>query len=50
MTKNTTFRGTYTDGRLRFDWGTYEVERTRDGIRTVDVNNRNTTEYRRTAN
>ena len=50
LTKNTSFRGTYTDGRLRFDWGTYEVERTRDGIRTVDVNNRNSTEYRRTAN
>ncbi|MET0623722.1 MAG: hypothetical protein ABW250_12130 [Pyrinomonadaceae bacterium] len=48
LSKNQSFRGTYTDGRLRFDWGTYEVERTRDGIRTVDVNNRGTTEYRRT--
>jgi hypothetical protein len=50
ISKNTSFQGTYSDGRLRFDWGTYEVERTRDGIRTVDVNNRNSTEYRRTGN
>ncbi|HEY0171132.1 MAG TPA: hypothetical protein VGB98_08915 [Pyrinomonadaceae bacterium] len=50
LTKNQSFRGTYSEGRLRFDWGTYEVERTSDGIRTVDVNNRNSTEYRRTAN
>jgi hypothetical protein len=50
LTKNQTFRGTYANGRLRFDWGTYEVERTNDGIRTVDVNNRGTTEYRRTGN
>ncbi len=50
LTNNQTFRGTYANGRLRFDWGTYEVERTPDGIRTVDVNNRGTTEYRRTGN
>ena len=50
ISKNTSFQGSYTNGRLRFDWGTYEVERTRDGIRTVDVNNRNSTEYRRTGN
>ena len=50
LTKNQSFQGTYANGRLRFDWGTYEVERTRDGIRTVDVNNRNSTEYRRTGN
>lgn len=43
--------GTYSDGRLRFDWGTYEVERLRDGIRTVNVKDRNNrTEYRRTGN
>ena len=50
LTKNQSFQGTYSDGRLRFDWGTYEVERVRDGIRTIDVNNRNSTEYRRTGN
>lgn len=50
LTKNQSFRGTYANGRLRFDWGTYEVERTRDGIRTVDVNNRSSTEYRRAGN
>jgi hypothetical protein len=51
LTKNQSFQGTYSDGRLRFDWGTFEVERVRDGIRTVEVNNRNNqTEYRRTDN
>jgi hypothetical protein len=51
LTKNQSFQGTYANGRLRFDWGTFEVERVRDGIRTVEVNNRNNrTEYRRTGN
>lgn len=48
LTKNQSFQGTYSNGRLRFDWGTYEVERVRDGIRTVDVSNRSQTDYRRT--
>ena len=49
LTKNQSFQGTYSNGRLRFDWGTYDVERLRDGIRTIDVNNRNhRTDYRRT--
>jgi hypothetical protein len=49
LNKNQTYRGTYSDGRLRFDWGTYDVQRTSDGIRTVEVNNRNNkTDYRRT--
>ncbi|HEX8719593.1 MAG TPA: hypothetical protein VF736_03035 [Pyrinomonadaceae bacterium] len=48
LTKNQTFSGTYSNGILRFDWGRYEVTRTRDGIRTTDVNNRNNrTDYRR---
>ncbi len=43
--------GTYSDGRLRFDWGSYEVERMRYGLRTVNVRDRNNrTEYRRTGN
>lgn len=51
LTKNQTFQGTYTDGVLRFDWGTFEVERVRDGIRTVQTDNRNNqTEYRRAGN
>lgn len=51
IANNQSFQGTYSDGRLRFDWGTFEVERVRDGIRTVEVNNRNNrTEYRRTGN
>ena len=49
LTKNQTFSGTYRNGRLRFDWGEYDVQRTGDGIRTVEVNNRsNRTDYRRT--
>jgi hypothetical protein len=51
LTKNQSFQGTYANGRLRFDWGTFEVERVRDGIRTIEVNNRNNqTEYSRTGN
>ena len=50
LTKNQTFRGSYSNGRLRFDWGTFDVERTRDGIRTTQVNNRNNrTDFRRTS-
>ena len=49
LTKNQSFQGTYSNGVLRFDWGTYEVTRVRDGIRTTDRNNRNNyTDYRRT--
>src|SRR5215207_6242576 len=51
LTKNQSFPGTYSNGRLRFEWGTFEVERTGDGIRTVQTNNRNNrTGYRRTGN
>ena len=51
ITKNQSFQGTYSNGVLRFDWGSFEVQRVRDGIRTVEVNNRNNqTEYRRTGN
>lgn len=51
LRRNQVARGTYSNGQLRFDWGTYEVERTGDGIRTVQTNNRsNRTEYRRTGN
>jgi hypothetical protein len=51
ITNNQSFQGTYTNGVLRFDWGSFEVQRVRDGIRTVEVNNRNNqTEYRRTGN
>ena len=51
LNKNQTYRGTYSNGRLRFDWGTFDVQRTSDGIRTVEVNNRNNqTDYRRTGN
>jgi hypothetical protein len=49
ITKNQSYQGNYSGGVLRFDWGTYEVSRTRDGIRTTDRNNRNgQTDYRRT--
>ena len=51
LTKHMSFQGTYTNGRLRFDWGTFEVERIGDGIRTVQTNDRNNrTDYRRTGN
>jgi hypothetical protein len=51
ITKNVSFQGTYSNGILRFDWGTFEVERVRDGIRTIPTNNRNAhTDYRRTGN
>jgi hypothetical protein len=51
LTKNQSFQGTYDNGVLRFDWGTFNVERVRDGIRTIQTDNRNNqTEYRRTGN
>jgi hypothetical protein len=51
LTKNQSFQGTYANGRLRFDWGTFDVERITDGIRTVQTTNRNNrTDYRRTGN
>jgi hypothetical protein len=51
LTKNQSFQGTYSNGTLRFDWGTFEVERISDGIRTVQTNTRNNrTDYRRTGN
>lgn len=51
LTKNQSFQGTYSNGVLRFDWGTFNVERIDDGIRTVQTNNRNNrTDYRRTGN
>jgi hypothetical protein len=51
LTKNTSFQGSYSGGVLRFDWGTFEVTRVRDGIRTIQTTNRNNqTDYRRTGN
>jgi hypothetical protein len=51
LTKNQSFQGTYSNGVLSFEWGTFNVERERDGIRTVQTNNRNNqTSYRRTGN
>ncbi|MBV8859892.1 MAG: hypothetical protein JOZ02_23375 [Acidobacteria bacterium] len=51
LTKNQSFQGTYSNGRLRFDWGTFDVQREGDGIRTIQTDNRNNqTSYRRTGN
>jgi hypothetical protein len=51
LTKNQSFQGTYSNGRLRFDWGSFDVQREGDGIRTVQTDNRNNqTSYRRTGN
>lgn len=48
---NQSFQGTYSNGQLRFDWGTFDVQRDDNGIRTVQTNNRNNqTLYRRTGN
>lgn len=49
LTQNRSFRGTYADGVLRFEWGTFDVQRTRDGIRTIETGNRSQTDYRRTS-
>lgn len=51
ITKNLTFPGTYSNGRLRFEWGTFDVQRENDGIRTIQTDKRsNQTYYRRTGN
>ncbi|MFL6254807.1 MAG: hypothetical protein ACJ74T_07275 [Pyrinomonadaceae bacterium] len=51
LAKNQSFQGTYSNGVLRFDWGTFNIQRDGDGIRTVQTNNRNNqTSYRRTGN
>jgi hypothetical protein len=51
LKRNQSYQGTYSNGTLRFDWGTFDVERTRDGIRTIEETNRNNqTDYRRTGN
>jgi len=50
LTKNQSFQGTYSGGVLRFDWGTYDVTRVSDGIRTTDRKTRGQTDYRRTGN
>lgn len=51
LKRNQSYRGTFSNGTLTFDWGTFDVERTRDGIRTIQETDRNNqTEYRRTGN
>lgn len=46
-----TFHGNYDGRTLRFEWGDYDVQRTNDGVRTTNVNNRNdVTDYRRVGN
>jgi len=51
LTRNQSYQGTYSNGILRFDWGTFNVQRENDGIRTIQTNNRNNqTYYRRTGN
>ncbi|MFL6333673.1 MAG: hypothetical protein ACJ754_10225 [Pyrinomonadaceae bacterium] len=51
LKSNQSFQGSYSNGRLRFDWGTFDVQREQEGIRTVQTNNRNNqTYYRRTGN
>jgi hypothetical protein len=51
LRSNETFYGRYYDRLLRFDWGEFEVQRERDGLRTTEVSNRiNQTYYRRARN
>lgn len=48
LQNHTMFTGRYADGVLTFDWGSFNVTRDGDGLRTVEVNNRrNQTSYRR---
>ena len=48
LSTNQTFSGDYSNGVLRFEWGSFDVSRDGDGIRTIEVNNRNNqTAYRR---
>ena len=48
LVNRTSFAGRYADGVLTFDWGSFNVTREGEGIRTVQVNNRrNQTSYRR---
>lgn len=48
LSTNKTFYGRYDNRTLTFDWGRYEVTRVRDGLRTINLNDRNNiTDYRR---
>ncbi|HEX8070542.1 MAG TPA: hypothetical protein VF546_11355 [Pyrinomonadaceae bacterium] len=45
---NQTFTGSYANGVLRFEWGAFNLLRDGDGIRTIEIRNRdNQTTYRR---
>jgi hypothetical protein len=48
LSTNTMHSGSYADGVLTFTWGSFNVTREPNGLRTVQVNNRrNQTSYRR---
>lgn len=48
LSTNQTFTGDYSNGVLRFEWGSFDVSRDGDGIRTIEVGNRNNqTTYQR---
>ena len=47
LSTNAVFSGTYSNGILSFDWGSFRLERQGNNIATVDVNNGNRTTYRR---
>ena len=49
LTTGRSFSGRYENGTLTFEFGTYDVQRDGNGIRTVNLNNRrDQTSYRRT--
>jgi hypothetical protein len=48
LNSNTLHTGRYSNGILTFDWGSFQIDREDNGIRTVEVRNpRNRTSYRR---
>jgi hypothetical protein len=48
LTAGRSFDGRYENGRLTFEFGSYDVQRDGNGIRTVNLNNRrDQTWYRR---
>jgi hypothetical protein len=48
LTTGGVFSGRYADGKLYFDWGSFNLTRDRNGVRTTEVGNpRNQTSYTR---
>lgn len=50
IVNRTSFAGRFDNGLLTFDWGSFNVTREADGIRTIKVNDRNNQTYYRRVN